>query len=262
MLGKMGHVVEMVEDGTRAVAMLAQGFFDLVLMDVEMPSMDGLQATRLVRASGNEFPIVALTSQAMKGDRERCLAAGMNGYLSKPIRRVDLWHTVADLAGRRAAANPPAPAGGQAEQVVVLSPVFDPVKAAGAAGDARELERAATAWSGRCSVLRPIRPRRAPGRLKRWPGPMICPERWRSSVGWREICKLCRADCVMRFGPERRSAAQGDVADDVGARLYRPVGQVQRLVSGPQDLRTFEADHAGGGDTSTDRDGGRPDRSG
>jgi len=74
---------------------------DIVLMDVEMPDMDGFQATALIRerekVSGGHVPIIALTAYAMKGDRERCLAAGMDGYVSKPIRHQDLVETIQTL---------------------------------------------------------------------------------------------------------------------------------------------------------------------
>jgi CheY-like chemotaxis protein len=78
--------------------------FDLVLMDVQMPEMDGLEATAAIRKherkTGGRIPIIALTAHAMKGDRERCIAAGMNGYLSKPIRASELQETIdSQLAG-------------------------------------------------------------------------------------------------------------------------------------------------------------------
>jgi len=87
LLEREGHVVTVAANGVEAVAEFRRGDFDLVLMDVQMPEMDGLEATRQIRASqgGDQVPIVALTAFAMKSDEERCLEAKMNGYLSKPI---------------------------------------------------------------------------------------------------------------------------------------------------------------------------------
>src|SRR5690348_11798825 len=89
-LEKLGHKVEVVNNGKEAVERAESEQFDLVLMDVQMPGMDGLEATTAIRAaevhSGKHVPIVAMTAHAMKGDREMCLSAGMDGYLSKPIR--------------------------------------------------------------------------------------------------------------------------------------------------------------------------------
>ena len=89
LLSKRGHQVSVVDNGRQAIAALADGTFDLILMDVQMPEMDGFEATREIRANengtGGHIRIVAMTAHAMKGDRERCFAAGMDGYLSKPI---------------------------------------------------------------------------------------------------------------------------------------------------------------------------------
>ncbi|MCF8128660.1 MAG: response regulator [Deltaproteobacteria bacterium] len=81
----MGHQVDIAENGAQAVEMANRNPYDIILMDVNMPLMDGLEATRKIRGIGCGIPILALTASAMKGDRERFLEAGMDGYLSKPI---------------------------------------------------------------------------------------------------------------------------------------------------------------------------------
>ena len=94
LLQKRGHVVTVVGNGKDALTALDTARFDLVLMDVQMPEMDGLEATRELRrleqAGGTRTPVIAMTALAMKGDRERCLEAGMDAYLSKPIRPEEL----------------------------------------------------------------------------------------------------------------------------------------------------------------------------
>jgi CheY-like chemotaxis protein len=91
LLEKRGHRVTMTMNGREALETLAKDRFDLVLMDLQMPEMDGFQATlalrekEKVKQDGFHQPVIALTAHAMKGDKERCLAAGMDGYLTKPI---------------------------------------------------------------------------------------------------------------------------------------------------------------------------------
>jgi len=87
-LERFGHTVDMAEDGLAGLQAIQEGRYDLVLMDVQMPRLDGLEATRRIRALGNGFdriPIIAMTANAMQGDAERCFEAGMNDYLAKPI---------------------------------------------------------------------------------------------------------------------------------------------------------------------------------
>ncbi|WP_235775519.1 MULTISPECIES: response regulator [Paenibacillus] len=89
MLEKRGHAVSMVSDGQEAVEALKTDTYDLVFMDVQMPRMNGLEAVRMIKDTmpSEEIPvIIAITANALKGDRERCLAAGMDEYISKPVR--------------------------------------------------------------------------------------------------------------------------------------------------------------------------------
>ena len=105
MLEKRGHRVVLAVDGRQAIKALSQGSFDLVLMDVQMPEMDGLNATAIIREkekqSGKRQAIFALTAHAMAGDRDRCLAAGMDGYLTKPIRPQELDEILENYVNRR-----------------------------------------------------------------------------------------------------------------------------------------------------------------
>jgi signal transduction histidine kinase/CheY-like chemotaxis protein/HPt (histidine-containing phosphotransfer) domain-containing protein len=94
LLEKRGHRVTVVDNGRLAVEAVARESFDLVLMDVQMPALSGIEATQLIRErerrGARRTPIIAMTARAMNGDRERCLEAGMDGYVSKPIRTADL----------------------------------------------------------------------------------------------------------------------------------------------------------------------------
>jgi two-component system, sensor histidine kinase and response regulator len=100
LLEKAGHTVTVVDSGAQAVEAVARAHYDIVLMDVQMPGMDGLQATVSIRAreanGRRRVPVIALTAHAMEGDRERCLAAGMDGYISKPIQPEVLFAVLAE----------------------------------------------------------------------------------------------------------------------------------------------------------------------
>jgi two-component system, sensor histidine kinase and response regulator len=101
MLERQGHVVVMVPDGRQAVAALERESFDLVLMDVQMPEMDGYEATAAIRRKeakdGGHLPIIALTAHALQGDKEKCLRAGMDSYVSKPIDAEKLFDAIDGL---------------------------------------------------------------------------------------------------------------------------------------------------------------------
>jgi CheY-like chemotaxis protein len=96
----MGHSPVVANNGSEALLLLATRSFDLVLMDIQMPEMDGLTATEKIREGEKQtqlhLPIIAITAHAMKGDRERCLEAGMDGYVSKPINRRELEEAIAN----------------------------------------------------------------------------------------------------------------------------------------------------------------------
>ncbi len=101
LLEKRGHAVVVAANGREALEALRQQEFDVVLMDVQMPEMDGFEATAMIRAeekrTGRHMPVIAMTAHAMKGDRERCLEAGMDDYVSKPINPEQLFDTLERL---------------------------------------------------------------------------------------------------------------------------------------------------------------------
>jgi CheY-like chemotaxis protein len=111
LLQKFGHRVEVARNGRIAVDKWQTGYYDLILMDVDMPELNGLDATAKIREleqqSSGHIPIIGLTAHAMRGSREKCLAAGMDGYLSKPIDTNALWR---ELESVGTALPPPAPA--------------------------------------------------------------------------------------------------------------------------------------------------------
>ena len=108
LLERWGHTVEIADNGRIAVERAQAERFDLILMDVQMPELDGLDATRQIRqreaTQGGHIPIVAMTARAMKGDQERCLAAGMDGYVAKPVRKNELYAALVPLVEGRSAA--------------------------------------------------------------------------------------------------------------------------------------------------------------
>jgi CheY-like chemotaxis protein len=105
LLEKFGHHVDVAVNGVEALNVLASQRYDLVLMDCQMPEMDGYEATRLIRAGAGavldrDIPVIAMTANAMEGDREKVLSAGMNDYLAKPIDAVKLGETIQRWLGQ------------------------------------------------------------------------------------------------------------------------------------------------------------------
>ena len=104
-LGKRGHQLTVANNGSEAVNQAASRDFDLIFMDIQMPEMDGLEATKRIRVregeTGCRVPIIAMTAQAVKGMRERCLSVGMDDYLVKPVRAREIYDKIEALFASR-----------------------------------------------------------------------------------------------------------------------------------------------------------------
>jgi two-component system, sensor histidine kinase and response regulator len=178
LLQKQGHTVTSVNNGIEALQLWEQNQsrqFDIILMDVQMPEMDGLQAAARIRerelGTGAHIPIIAVTAHAMKGDRERCLGAGMDGYIAKPINPAELANVIQVTvpSGTKIAVVPADPIlkgpsdsellarfDGDSELLKELAGIFlqecprmlDEIRAALGAADSKALERAAHALKG------------------------------------------------------------------------------------------------------------------
>ena len=105
LLTRKGHRVRRASNGREALALAQEGGFDLLLLDVHMPELDGFQVVRAVRereqGGGGHLPVIALTARSRTEDRERCLAAGMDDFLSKPVQAADLLAAIARVQGAR-----------------------------------------------------------------------------------------------------------------------------------------------------------------
>jgi two-component system, sensor histidine kinase and response regulator len=199
-LEKRGHTVVVTGDGREAIAALERESVDLILMDLQMPVMDGFTATTMIRerekGTGMHIPIVALTAHAMKGDRERCLAAGMDAYVTKPLRAAELFEAIGRLIPTRSrtatvplakppARQSPAEAGFDPNTALaqvdgdreLLRKLFDlfttqaqkllpQIRSAGERGDARALERLAHKLKGSVSSFGVVRASEAAARLE------------------------------------------------------------------------------------------------
>ena len=122
LLEKQGHAVVTVGNGRAAVERLEKESFNLILMDIQMPEVDGFEATATIRnkeaATGTHVPIIAMTAHALEGDRERCLAAGMDGYIAKPIQVEDLIDIIEKLASSPAVAEVATTAKGRGQEPI------------------------------------------------------------------------------------------------------------------------------------------------
>jgi two-component system, sensor histidine kinase and response regulator len=130
LLRQGGHDIEVANNGEEALAAIASASFDLVLMDVMMPKMDGLTATQKLRErelkEGGHLPVIGLTANVMIGDREKCLEAGMDGYIPKPVRKKELLEALAGIPR----SNP-----GAGDSAVIAADVLGGLQALSAAGE-------------------------------------------------------------------------------------------------------------------------------
>ncbi len=153
LLEKRGHKVVVAGDGRQALAALEKQTFDVALMDVQMPEMDGLEATAAIRekekTTGTHLPIIAMTAHAMTGDRERFLSAGMDGYVAKPIRADELFNAIdAVLASH---ASTPKDVGSEdraADKIIDVTAALDRID-----GDSELLEQLAGLFLEECPKL-------------------------------------------------------------------------------------------------------------
>ncbi len=196
LLQKQGHTVTLVNNGIEVLQLWEQSQarqFDIILMDVQMPEMDGLQATTRIRerevGTAARIPIIAVTAHAMKGDRERCLAAGMDDYITKPINPAELAKVIQITvpSGTEVATVPADPMikgpsnaellarfDGDSELLKELAGIFlqecprmvDEIRAALRAGDSKALERAAHALKGSVGNFAMSGPRETAQRLE------------------------------------------------------------------------------------------------
>jgi two-component system sensor histidine kinase/response regulator len=159
LLEKNGHTVTLARNGREALEALEKQSYDLILMDVQMPEMNGWEATQAIRekekTTGAHIPIVAMTAHAMKGDEEKCLAAGMDAYLTKPIRTQELFATIDRMGNKKAspldAADPPAK--GAVADVIDVAGALERLE-----GDRELLEELARLFADECpKALREIR---------------------------------------------------------------------------------------------------------
>ncbi len=151
LLDRQGHSVTLAANGREVIRAFERADFDLVLMDIQMPEMDGFEATAAIRekerVGGAHVPIIALTAHAMKGDRERCLAAGMDGYIAKPIRESELQEVIESVLGGLPLSARNA-RGEHHEKVLDCAAALDRV-----GGDRRLLGELARLFQGECAKL-------------------------------------------------------------------------------------------------------------
>jgi two-component system, sensor histidine kinase and response regulator len=212
LLARRGHRVRLATNGREALALAEEGVFDLLLRDVQMPELDGSQVIQAIRererSTGGHLPVIALTARARQDDRERCLAAGMDDFLAKPIQAAELWAATERVTASRPPADRPGP--GLIDARVLL---------AARGGDAATLEEI-------CRVLRA----RLPDHLMAAQDAL----RERDAVRLREAAhKLCGTVAAL-------STVVGTVASDLEDQATRGQLEEARPLLGQLETMTEE----------------------
>jgi CheY-like chemotaxis protein len=219
LLGRRGHHVRLADNGREALRLADEGGFDLMLLDLHMPELDGFQVVQAVRAkertTGGHLPVIALTARSRKEDRERCLAAGMDDFLSKPIQAADLWAAMDRVVGVRPPAEPPGPG------------LLDPqVLLAVCGGDAAFLEKIGQTFRARLpdhlkAVQDALADRDAP-RLR---------EAAHKLAGTVAVFSTVAGDVASEL-EDRAAQGQLEEAQPLAARLEAMTEELMRLVDG------------------------------
>jgi PAS domain S-box-containing protein len=226
LLGRRGHRVRLASNGRQALGLAEEGGFDLLLLDVHMPELDGFQVVQAIRererTTGGHLPIIALTARSRREDRESCLAAGMDDFLAKPIQATDLWAAIERVAGKDSAS----PATRHAPPATQL---LDPqVILAACGGDPAILEKICQTFRARLpdhlkAVQDAFRDRDAP-KLRDTAHKLTGMVAAFSTVAGGVASEL----------EDRAAQGQLEEAGPLAARLETMVEELLRLVGGPQ----------------------------
>ena len=229
LLARRGHRVRLANNGRDALALAEEGVFDLMLLDVQMPELDGFQVVQAVRererSTGGHLPVIALTARARQEDRDRCLAAGMDDFLTKPIQAADLWAATEKVTGSRPPSERPAP--GLLDPRVLLAACGD---------DAATLEKI-------CQVLR-----------ARLPDHLMAVQ---DALRERDAIRLGEAAHKLRGTVAAFSTVVGAVASDLEDHATR--GQLEEASASGGTARSKGAGAHPAGGRRVDRGAARPD---
>jgi two-component system, sensor histidine kinase and response regulator len=246
LLEKRGHRVTIAGNGCEAVQLAQSQPFDLVLMDVQMLEMDWLEATRLIRVAeagtGRRIPIIAMTAQAMKGDRERCLDSGMDAYLTKPVRSAELFLAIDEVLAAHATAGP---------EEIRLSAEAD---CDGPRGQAIDWDRALNLLDGNVALLADV----AEAFLEEAPGltrnletavaacdPILLQRAAHTLKGGLRMfgteLDLETAEHLENMGRNRTMEGAGPSAERLKSTMERLTGALQRRISDLRHLQSLSA---------------------
>jgi CheY-like chemotaxis protein/HPt (histidine-containing phosphotransfer) domain-containing protein len=222
LLERHGHSVAVAGDGQQAIEALKRDRFDLVLMDVQMPNVDGLQATAAIRkteqTTGARVPIIAMTAHALKGDRDRCLAAGMDGYLAKPIRPKELFQAIEALQTE----NEPAPEAESEAQPLPGQPIDWLVALRSVQGDRDLLQEVVAAFREECPRLMAV----LRDTIERGEAPVL----FRAAHTLKSSLRYFGAARAYDYAYQLESMARGGDLSQAAATLAHLEKEIQRVL--------------------------------